>query len=73
MLEVWGRKNANQVIQVLWTLSELELNTKDTLLGLNLEILKLKNISLLTQTQKYLPLEIMALSVGVSCSHSISS
>ena len=23
MLEVWGRKNANQVIQVLWTLSEL--------------------------------------------------
>ena len=23
MLEIWGRKNANQVIQVLWTLSEL--------------------------------------------------
>ena len=30
MLEVWGRKNANQVIQVLWTLSELESSTKDT-------------------------------------------
>ena len=28
MLEVWGRKNANQVIQVLWTLSELGLEYK---------------------------------------------
>ena len=26
MLEIWGRKNANQVIQVLWTLAELELD-----------------------------------------------
>ena len=31
MLEIWGRKNANQVIQVLWTLAELELTIKDTL------------------------------------------
>ena len=28
MLEVWGRKNANQVIQVLWTLSELGVEYK---------------------------------------------
>ena len=26
MLEIWGRKNANQVIQVLWTLAELEID-----------------------------------------------
>ena len=26
MLEIWGRKNANQVIQVLWTLTELEID-----------------------------------------------
>ena len=26
MLEIWGRKNANQVIQVLWTLSELDID-----------------------------------------------
>ena len=26
MLEIWGRKNANQVIQVLWTLAELEVD-----------------------------------------------
>ena len=26
MLEIWGRKNANQVIQVLWTIAELELD-----------------------------------------------
>ena len=31
MLEVWGRKNANQVIQVLWTLSELGIEYKVTL------------------------------------------
>ena len=31
MLEVWGRKNANQVIQVLWTLSELGVDYKGTL------------------------------------------
>jgi len=26
MLEIWGRKNANQVIQVLWTLAELKVD-----------------------------------------------
>ena len=33
MLEVWGRKNANQVIQVLWTLSELGINYKRYSIG----------------------------------------
>ena len=31
MLELWGRKNANQVIQVLWTLSELGVELQETL------------------------------------------
>ena len=33
MLEVWGRKNANQVIQVLWTLSELGIECKRHSIG----------------------------------------
>ena len=33
MLEVWGRKNANQVIQVLWTLSELGIKYKRHSIG----------------------------------------
>ena len=33
MLEVWGRKNANQVIQVLWTLSELGIEYKRHSIG----------------------------------------
>ena len=33
MLEVWGRKNANQVIQVLWTLSELGVEYKRHSIG----------------------------------------
>ena len=32
MLEIWGRKNANQVIQVLWTLSELGVDYESCLL-----------------------------------------
>jgi hypothetical protein len=64
MLEVWGRKNANQVIQVLWTLSELGVAYKRHSIGLNLEILKQKNISLSTQIQKYRPLGITVLSCG---------
>ena len=35
MLELWGRKNANQVIQVLWTLSELGLDYKRYSVGVN--------------------------------------
>ena len=35
MLEVWGRKNANQVIQVLWTLSELGLEYKRYSVGVS--------------------------------------
>ena len=35
MLELWGRKNANQVIQVLWTLSELGRNYKRYSVGVN--------------------------------------
>ena len=34
MLEVWGRKNANQVIQVLWTLSELGIEYKRYSIGI---------------------------------------
>ena len=33
MLEIWGRKNANQVIQVLWTLSELGIDFKRYSIG----------------------------------------
>ena len=33
MLEIWGRKNANQVIQVLWTLSELGVDFKRHSIG----------------------------------------
>ena len=33
MLEVWGRKNANQVIKVLWTLSELGIKYKRHSIG----------------------------------------
>ena len=33
MLELWGRKNANQVIQVLWTLSELGVEFKRHSIG----------------------------------------
>ena len=33
MLEVWGRKNANQVIQILWTLSELGVEYKRHSIG----------------------------------------
>ena len=33
MLEIWGRKNANQVIQVLWTLSELSVEHKRHSIG----------------------------------------
>ena len=33
MLEVWCRKNANQVIQVLWTLSELGVEYKRYSIG----------------------------------------
>ena len=33
MLELWGRKNANQVIQVLWTLSELRVEYKRHSIG----------------------------------------
>ena len=33
MLEIWGRKNANQVIQVLWTLSELGIDFKRYTIG----------------------------------------
>ena len=33
MLELWGRKNANQVIQVLWTLSELGVEYKRHSIG----------------------------------------
>ena len=33
MLEVWGRKNANQVIQVLWALSELGVEYKRHSIG----------------------------------------
>ena len=35
MLEVWGRKNANQVIQVLWTLAELGLEYKRYSVGVS--------------------------------------
>ena len=35
MLEVWGRKNGNQVIQVLWTLAELGLEYKRHSVGVN--------------------------------------
>ena len=28
MLEVWGRKNSNQVIHVMWTVGELNLDYK---------------------------------------------
>ncbi|GIT35157.1 MAG: hypothetical protein Ct9H300mP4_14760 [Gammaproteobacteria bacterium] len=35
MLEVWGRKNANQVIQVLWTLGELGLKYKRYSVGVS--------------------------------------
>jgi len=33
MLEIWGRKNGNQVIQVLWTLGELGLDYKRYTIG----------------------------------------
>ena len=33
MLEIWGRKNANQVIQVLWTISELGMEHKRYSIG----------------------------------------
>lgn len=33
MLEIWGRKNGNQVIQVLWTLGELDLDYKRYTVG----------------------------------------
>ena len=33
MLEVWGRKNANQVIQILWALSELGVEYKRHSIG----------------------------------------
>jgi len=33
MLEIWGRKNGNQVIQVLWTLDELNLDYKRYTVG----------------------------------------
>jgi hypothetical protein len=64
MLEVWGRKNANQVIQVLWTLSELGVEYKRHSIGTESGDLETENISLLTRTQKYRPLGIMVLSYG---------
>ena len=40
MLEVWGRKNANQVIQVLWTFSELSIEYKRYSIGTESEDLE---------------------------------
>ena len=52
MLEVWGRKNANQVIQVLWTLSELGVEYKRHSIGTNTGDLETEDYKLLNPNSK---------------------
>ena len=52
MLEVWGRKNANQVIQVLWTLSELGIEYKRHSIGTNPGDLETEKYKLLNPNSK---------------------
>ena len=59
MLEVWGRKNANQVIQVLWTLAELGLEYKRYSVGVSSGDLYTDEYRALNPTRKFQRFEIM--------------
>ncbi len=53
MLEVWGRKNSNQVIHVMWTVGELNLDYKRHNVGGSFGGLKNEDYKKLNPTHPY--------------------
>ena len=72
MLELWGRKNANQVIQVLWTLSELGVEFKRNSIGTEAGDLETREYKTLNPNSKIPTIRDNGfVTMGVSRSHSL--